>query len=68
MFRGQIFRRSIQIVDEKYKAIKADISREARPTMSQDQRRVKVRAMTKVCLEDSYLPSFPIDISFGPFR
>jgi len=36
--------------------------REARPTMSQDQRRVIARAMTKACSEDSYLTSYPIDI------
>ena len=32
--------------------------------MGQDQRRLIVRAMTKVCLEDSYLIYFPIDVSF----
>ena len=44
--------------EEKHKAIKTDISGEARLTMSQDQGRVIARTMTKVCLEDPYLTSF----------
>jgi len=37
----------------------------AHPMMSQDQRRVIARVMKKVCLEGSYLTSFPIDVSFS---
>ena len=55
--------------EEKYKVINADVRRPwAHPTMSQDQRRVIARVMTKVCLEDSYLTSFSIDVSFSRSR
>jgi len=40
----------------------------AHPTMSQDQRRAIARLMKKVCLEDSYLTPFPIDVAFSRSR
>jgi hypothetical protein len=39
--------------------------RRAHPTMNQVQRRPIARVMTEVCLEDSYLTWFPVDVSFG---
>ena len=71
MVCGQISSSSTQITLKMRKSTR--LSRltslgKAHPTMSQDQRRAIARVMRKVCLENSFLTSFPIDISFSRSR
>jgi len=71
MVCGQISSSSTQITLKMRKSTR--LSRlmflgKGHPTMSQDQRRAIARVMTEVCLEDPFVTSFPIDISFGRSR
>ena len=69
--RGQIFSSSTQITLKTRKSTRLSrltSLRKAHPMISQDQRRAIARMMTKACLEDSYLTSIPIDVSFSRSR